>query len=34
VGTWDRMVARLSASISELLRPEVGRGAALGITAR
>jgi len=34
VGTWDRMVARLSASISELLRPEVGRGAALGITTR
>ena len=29
-GTWARMVAQLSASISELLRPEVGRGAALG----
>jgi phosphatidylinositol alpha-1,6-mannosyltransferase len=33
-GTWDRMVAELSASISQLLRPEVGRGAALGITPR
>lgn len=33
-GTWDRMVAQLFASISELLRPEAGRSAALGITSR
>jgi phosphatidylinositol alpha-1,6-mannosyltransferase len=33
-GTWDRTVAQLTASISELLRPKVGRGAALGITPR
>ena len=32
-GTWERVVAQLSASMSELLRP-AGRGAALGINPR
>jgi phosphatidylinositol alpha-1,6-mannosyltransferase len=32
-GTWERVVAQLSASMSELLRP-AGHGAALGINPR